>query len=214
MTPILTSGLPLELADLIPRDGWTVLDVPILGQEQSAWCWAAVAMSLALFFEHTPEPFTSQAALARAFVGHGVDCTRTVLGAAGRPILDPAVEEACNVAFELDPVLVELLGADNVQGQWENQYHRSTFENIRKRLEASTPVPCGFQVQGGQPGFPKSSRHYFLITGCGSSSGAQELRVVDPLCNGSAVTTLTALRTSLSGRAGSWDRTYYLTRPA
>lgn len=214
VTSLITSGRPLDLADTIPRNGWTVLEVPILGQEQTAWCWAAVAMSLALFFKHTEGPFKSQATLARAFVGHGVDCTRTVPGPAGRPILDPAVEEVCNVPFEIDRVLAKLVGEGNVEGRWETEDNQSDFEDIRERLDAKMPVPCAFRVHGGQPDVPQSALHYFLITGYRASSGVEQLRVIDPLYCGGAVTTLAELRTSLSGRAGSWDRTYYLTRPA
>jgi hypothetical protein len=210
---LLTSGQPLDLGHILPLEGWNVLDVPILGQEQTMWCWAAVSMTLALYFNRTAAPFTSQAALASAFVGQGADCTRTVSGPDGKPIMDPAVAQACNVGFDIDPVLSSLFGAGNCTGRWEAD-QQTQIDEIRDQISAKLPVPCEFLVGSNQPDFPRGGLHYFLISGHRSSPGSEEVRVIDPLYHGCADVTLNALRTTLSGRTGTWVRTYYLKRRA
>ncbi len=207
--PLLTSGRPLDLGHIVPPEGWSVLDVPILGQEQTMWCWAAVSMTLALYFNRISPPFTSQAALASAFVGQGTDCTRTVPGPDGKPIMDPAVAHACNAACEIDPVLSSLFGAGNCPGRWEAD-QPSDIDELRDQIRAKLPVPCEFLVGSNQPDFPKGGFHYFLISGYRSSPGSEEVRVIDPLYHGCAAVTLSDLRSTLSGRTGAWVRTYYL----
>jgi hypothetical protein len=188
----------LEVARALPVGSWRQLPVRILGQEQDNWCWAAVALSLALYFKRQAPPFTSQCALASCFVGNGVECC-TTRGTA--TVMEATAKSACDLAWDLKPVLARLV--DNVIEHFENPGDLTSFDDVVEQIDDRRPLAGHFRFASGLD-------HFFIISGYLPGSTSQLIRVLDPNHAANSAVPIAELRTQLSGHAGKWFRTFRL----
>jgi hypothetical protein len=134
-------------------------------QQQTEWCWSAVAVSVSDFLDPATPPTWTQPTLATALLtkdGAGpLNCSET----------DQA-EKACNQPEALD---VALTITKNLwkRGFLENQ--RLAFECLQKWSDAQLPV-CA-RIAWREGGF-----HFIALGGTNTtSSGQQQVWVLDPL---------------------------------
>jgi hypothetical protein len=192
------SGRSLEVARALPVGNWRQLPVRILGQEQDNWCWAAVALSLALYFKRHAPPFTSQCALASSFVGNGIECC----GKTGTAMhLDPTQKPGCDLPCDLKPVLARLV--ENVSEHFENAGDLTSFDDVAEQIDDHSPLAGHFRFDSGID-------HFFIISGYLPGSTSQLVRVLDPNHAANSAVPLEELRTTLSGSPGKWFRTFRL----
>jgi len=162
---------------------WTLLPATMPMQVQRQWCWAAVAVSVARFYD--PARVVNQCDLLNQRFGQ-TDCCQ--VGA------DPACDRASRLSHGLK--LVGHLGP--VEDRAE------PFDAVRAEIVSGRPVGAGirWRYRGGA--------HAVLIIGVSST---RRFRILDPNwvdVDGSDYS-VSELRNVYEGE-GSWFRTYY-TRP-
>src|ERR1017187_4407865 len=131
-------------------------------QQETEWCWAAVAVSIHQFLDPASAGEWTQATLATAVLRQeeqippGVDCS-----------LNP---ELCNLPANLDHALkiaVNLLVFD--------PNHNLPFENLQQWIDRKLPVCARIVWDDG-------GAHFIALDGYRVfSSGAQQVHVQDPL---------------------------------
>ena len=108
--------------------GWHRLDFAMQHQQQTNWCWAAVATSISLFYD--PASTWTQCTVANAELNRN-DCCGT--GASG----------ACNVYGFLDTSLTTVGHLDHFTGS------TSTFAEVRTEIDGGRPLCARTAWSGG-----------------------------------------------------------------
>ncbi|HTS61032.1 MAG TPA: papain-like cysteine protease family protein [Candidatus Acidoferrales bacterium] len=148
-------------------------------QQQSNWCWAATATSVALFYE--PASGWTQCTVANDELGRS-DCCGT--GASG----------PCNVYGFLDQALT-------VVGRFDRWVSGSaTTSEIETEVTFARPLGIRVAWSGG-------GAHFLCIMGQYNVGGVDYVTVDDPIYGRSDVT-YTTLQTAYQG-SGTWTHTYY-----
>jgi len=158
-------------------------------QEQTNWCWAAVSVSVAQFY-NDPN-WTRQCALANAVLGD-------ILG--GADCCTDGGSEACNRPWDLQPALLKMDHLEDVVSG------PLTFEGIEVEIQKQRPVGCCILMPGPW-------RHFIALIGCAQTdSGARSVTVADPnfLTGDTSTLAYDDLLTKY-GSGGRWEKTY-LTR--
>ena len=148
-------------------------------QQQSNWCWAATATSVALFYE--PASGWTQCKVANSELGR-TDCCGT--GASG----------ACNVYGFLDQALTVVGRLDHWVGG------TATVAQIETEVTFARPLGIRVAWSGG-------GAHFLCIMGQYGVGGVDYVTVDDPIYGRSDVN-YTTLQTAYQG-SGSWTHTYY-----
>lgn len=147
-------------------------------QEEGQWCWAAVALSLADFF-NKPTP-AEQCVFVSAVLDAGAfDCCEL------------RKEPVCDRQFPLEIALEKALL--QVHGPIEPV----PFEQVLAELDAQRPVAIGIDIGG--------TGHFAVIDSCDPQTRLVEIQ--DPLHGSSEPLDFDSLRTSYRG-IGPWVTTY------
>jgi hypothetical protein len=123
-----------HLRHLLPR--WDRLGFQMQIQQQTNWCWAAVATSVALYYD--PSSTWTQCAVANGQLGR-TDCCGT--GASG----------ACNVYGFLDDALTRVSHFDRSDGV-------AAFQSVDDEIDTGRPVGLRVAWSGG-------GAHFLAIIG-------------------------------------------------
>ncbi len=150
---------------LTPRSAVDKIPFTMQPQQQTEWCWSAVAVSVSDFLDPATPPTWTQPTLATALLtGDGagpLNCSES----------DQA-EKACNQPEALDAALTITKNLWK-RGFLENQ--RLAFECLQKWSDAQLPV-CA-RIAWREGGF-----HFIALGGTNmTSSGQQQVWVLDPL---------------------------------
>jgi Papain-like cysteine protease AvrRpt2 len=151
-------------------------------QQQSEWCWAAVAVSIDKYF--SPNSTRTQCEIAGLVLGSGNACCNNA-GA------------NCNHPATLVAALQKIY-------RWSRTIDRPLrFEEIRQELDARRPVCARIQWKGG-------SAHFVVLVGYDVlQSGARHVVVEDPL-NPSSTIDYDEFKTAYYGD-GTWVDSYLVT---
>lgn len=160
-----------------------VLDLLMQRQSLPKWCWAAIAASLARYYQSGPY---DQHELASALLG--IDCTH--------------YQEPLPVAAQCDneALLHEALTLVGCYSHWSPG--RPSFEHIQTELESGRPVCVRIEWHAG-------GSHYIALIGYYADTG--EVYVEDPL-HGPSIHPFHAFPDSYRISGGVWRETYW-TRP-
>jgi hypothetical protein len=183
-----------------------VLRFRIQRQEQSNWCWAAVAVSVDRYFDQYSD-------LTQCEVANKV--LRVEPPPQGSPPLptsdcgcccqcccDP---ENCDHPAELEIALQQVY-------KWRNTLNRAlTFAEVVREIDRGRPIGVGITwLSGGKNGSPSTTGHFVAIRGYRLlSSGTRQVYVADPL-NASGRVDLDEFTFSYYGD-GQWTETDLLT---
>jgi hypothetical protein len=148
-------------------------------QEDSNWCWAAVAVSVAQFY-NAATAWSSQCDLASTELGK-VCCP-------------PKSNPACNVPWYLDTSLARV---GNLK-RWAAG--SQPLAAIRAEIDADRPlgVRIGWSIGGG---------HFVAVSGYWASSAGDVVTVEDPLF-GRSTWALSMFQSGYQGH-GSWTHSYW-----
>jgi hypothetical protein len=125
------------ILEILRRFRWHRLDFAMQHQQQTNWCWAAVATSVALFYD--PASTWTQCTVANTELGRA-DCCGA--GASG----------ACNVYGFLDTSLTTVGHLDHFTGS------SSTFAAVQAEIDAGRPLCARTAWSGG-------GAHFLAIIG-------------------------------------------------
>lgn len=154
-------------------------------QEQTNWCWAAVGVSVARFYD--PAHSQSQCELASVALDRNDCCS------------DGAADlTKCNQPWYLDRVL-------NINGNLESKRTESmSFTDVQAEVGADSPVGCRIGWFGG-------GGHFAVITGwLVAADGTEYIDIADPIYLDSQIA-YDAFASSYQA-GGDWTHTY-LTQP-
>jgi hypothetical protein len=173
-------------------------------QEQSDWCWAAVATSIEHYFDH-------ESKLKQCDVANKVIPVEY-----GEGLLPPSDDECCcHCCCHLErcdlPAKLEI--ALQQVYKWRNTLLRAlTFEEIQREIDGGRPIGAGIKwMSGGQNGTPGTSGHFVVIRGYRLlSSGACQVYVADPL-NASGLVDFDEFTFAYYGE-GQWVETHLVQR--
>jgi hypothetical protein len=156
-------------------------------QQQSNWCWAAVAVSLHNFLNPNKASWT-QGSLATPVlveekeIKSGVDCTST-----------PGL---CNIPAALNDALDQ---TGNLREYLGNT--RLTYDSIKNWVNAN--LPLGLRIV-----WPGTGAHFIVIDGfVERTTGEQLVHVEDPI-TGASVWHYQELFVNYAGQGGVWTDTY------
>ena len=155
------------------------IDFSMQPQQQSNWCWAATATSVALFYQ--PGSGWQQCGVANGELAR-TDCCGA--GASG----------ACNVYGFLDQALTVVGHFDHWVGGI------ATTAQIENEITFTRPLGIRVAWSGG-------GAHFLVIKGQYSAGGIDYVSVDDPIYGRSDVNYAT-LQTAYKG-SGTWTHTYY-----
>lgn len=164
-----------SLADLIAwlaerfAPTWQRLDFTMQPQQQTNWCWAAVATSVALFYD--PSSTWTQCAVVNAELGRTDCCTH-------------GSSAACNVPWYLDLALQRVGHFDS----WSSG--AMAFADVRTEIDDSRPL-------GVRVGWSGGGGHFLIIDGY-LADATEQVAVEDPWYGASDLTHA-ALSTSYQG---------------
>jgi hypothetical protein len=156
-------------------------------QQRSNWCWAAVSVSIARFFEEDSE--RKQCGIAGAL--RGLPCCQEF----SRP---------CNRPDSLRRALVEVGRLDSMLE------HPVKFDAIQKQIDEQLPVCVRFEWQGGPF---RSFGHFAAIRGYDVSAKGPVVIVDDPFYGRSRRLYKTILNAYQLSR-GKWTHTYLVNAKA
>jgi hypothetical protein len=141
-------------------------------QEQDQWCWAAIARSIAKFYDRKTR-WVNQCVIANHALGRQ-DCCST------------ESPNGCNEPFYLDRVL-------KLTGNFRrDEVGAKTLEEIADDIENGRPIACRIEWRGG-------GSHFVVISGCDVSRGTV---TVDDPWSGESVVSHEVLCTSYQGLGG------------
>jgi hypothetical protein len=171
-------------------------DFTMQTQQQSNWCWAAVAVSINDFLDPQSQPAFTQGTLAtQLLAGQGItsqDCS-----------LIP-VSNVCNQPEALD-VALTITGNLRQNGALFNQH--LTFDSIQNWVNAQLPLGARIQWFG-------VGAHFIALDGCKVlSTGQQLVHVQDPDPNASTCPGFWDYDALVSDyrEAGFWSDSYLVT---
>jgi len=162
------------------------IDFSMQPQQQSNWCWAATATSMALFYD--PASSWTQCSVADGVTGYSDCCTTT--GAGGH----------CNVPMALEEALTKVGHLDHYNSEFDSL---TTIAQIETEMTAARPLGIRFWSEGG-------GAHFLCIRGHNNVDGVNYVSVDDPIYGRSDVAYST-LKTTYHG-TGLWTHTYYTKR--
>jgi hypothetical protein len=148
-------------------------------QQQSNWCWSAVGISVAQFFNATSWP--QQCVLASQELGQ----TCCPVGT------NPAV---CDVPWYLERALQRVGHLKN----WANG--SSPMATIQGEINGQRPL-------GARIGWNAGGGHFVALSGYSSSPSGDFVTVEDPIY-GQSTLLLSTFQTAYQG-SGSWTHTYW-----
>lgn len=158
--------------------GSVQLNMTMQHQQQANWCWAAVSVSVKLFY--SPGFAITQCQQANRVLSLTTCCTT-----GGGTV--------CNIPWYLD---VALSGLGNMAQYVGNAL---PFTDVSSQINSSRPLGCRIGWFGG-------GGHFVAIDGCDPSSPAQLLTIKDPFY-GTSVVPYNTFATAYQG-AGSWTSSY------
>jgi Papain-like cysteine protease AvrRpt2 len=148
-------------------------------QQQTNWCWAATATSVAHYYDVSST--WTQCQVANSQTGRN-DCC------------GGGASTSCNTAQPLDTPLTIVGHLDHVIVAAE------TYDNIRSQIDFGRPLCLRVAWSGG-------NAHFLAAKGYDAHSGGQIVNVDDPIYGPSDVT-YTTLATNYKG-SGTWTHSYY-----
>lgn len=154
-------------------------------QQQTNWCWAAVAVSVATFYG-TTQPSSSpwtQCALANAELNQTACCAN-------------GASASCNKYWTLDTSLTQVghLAAPTIVG---------TIPPADVEVEMAGNRPVGARI-----GWYGGGAHFVVISGYDDSSGTAAVDVEDPYYGPSVLLDFNTFSTAYQSGAGQWTHTY------
>jgi len=182
-------------------------------QEQSEWCWAAVAVSVERYFD--PGSKLKQCDVANKVLPEEYE---GVTDAQGNPIFTlPDSDSECCCHCCCDPESCDLpAGLDTALQKvykWRISLGRAlTFLEVQREIDRGRPIGVGIKwTTGGSSGNPGTTGHYVVIRGYRMlSSGVSQVYVADPL-NASGLVDFDEFTFSYYGE-GQWVETELLRR--
>ncbi|HVO99772.1 MAG TPA: papain-like cysteine protease family protein [Bryobacteraceae bacterium] len=173
------------------------IDFKIQKQEQSEWCWAAIAVSVERFFN--PAWSLTQCQIANRVLPKEIEGLELPKG------ICCAKPDICNKPAELETALKEIhkwrttLDQKTAPGGSMISTGTLTFEQVRREIDNGRPVCVGITWKGG-------GGHFVVVRGYRQlSTGACQVDVADPL-NPSAVVDFDELTSAYYGH-GVWTET-------
>lgn len=150
-------------------------------QKKSNWCWAAVSVSVARFFDPATE--RQQCGVAGAL--RGLPCCS-------------GFTKDCNRPEKLSRALTEVKRFDQIVEP------TISFADLRKEINAGRPVCVRFEWQGGEF---KSFGHFAAIRGY-DDSGSEPVVIVDDPFYGRSRRLYRIILDSYQLARGKWTHTY------
>lgn len=157
---------------------WRILAFTMQTQQQTQWCWAAVATSTSLYYN--PSSIWTQCKLVNAELGQTTCCTN-------------GSTAACNQPWYLDNVL-------NTTGNLD-AFSSGTMAFVDLRAEIDAGQPLGVRI-----GWSGGGGHFVVIEGYKPGPAEQRVAIDDPWYGASDLT-YTAFASSYRG-SGSWTHSY------
>jgi hypothetical protein len=153
-------------------------------QQQTQWCWASVASSVARFFGTAGPSGSAWTQCQIVGTALGVDCCQDTTG-------------TCNRDGQLDNAL-------QIVGHWVPPVLPAPqpYTYIEGQLSIQRPVPVRIQWYGGDG-------HFVVLGGCDDTSGTQMVDVEDPWY-GPSTYSLDGFATAYQSGAGGWSHVYAL----
>jgi hypothetical protein len=148
-------------------------------QEQPNWCWAAVGVGVAQFY-NASSAWSQQCDLAAQELG--LTCCPTGSNA------------ACDVPWYLDRVLLRV----NHYASWNGG--AATLAQIQAEIDADRPL-------GARIGWSSGGGHFVALSGYSASAAGDFVTVEDPFY-GQSTLPLAAFQSSYQG-SGSWTHSYW-----
>lgn len=185
--PLRTVGEPIPLplaAVALAAPGAAPLHIPRIEQEQTNWCWAAVAEMILRHYSADLGPAPTQCEMASW--RFDAECCSTPW------------TSFCNSTSWPDTIL------DNWRVYWEFYASSKSYSKLQHEIGQRRPVIVYYEWTGG-------SSHVALVIGC---DGSDEVLVRDPLDQFGGVGWISYDDLQAAYGYGSWQGTYLNIKPA
>jgi papain like cysteine protease AvrRpt2 len=156
------------------------LNFTLQQQQQTEWCWAAVATSICLFY--SPGGGQSQCDLANGQLGQTTCC-------------QDGSTAACNQPWYLDSALSATGNLDHYTSS------PAPLQDIGQQVDGSRPLAIRIGWEGG-------GGHFIVITGYDDSAPGNEMIAINDPVSGPSIWSYNSLVSSYEG-SGTWTHSYF-----